>query len=113
MSGRIYPNRTETDRQNVIEAGCVVGETWTETVTEPGITRTRQVTAGPWKVERTDCFCCSCGEEGGSDPHCRNHGWVGERPCETHNMPGTLDDEGKMPASVQKVRRDHAAEMRW
>lgn len=78
--------------------------TWTETWNEPGITRTRVVTAPAWTEDRTDCFCCSCSEFGNSDPYCRNHGFAGERPCETHNMPGTPDDDGVMPESVQAYR---------
>jgi hypothetical protein len=55
---------------------------------EPGIKRLQV-----WQLiceieERTDCFCCSCGD-GGMDPACRNHGWAAERPCGLHDMPGT------------------------
>jgi hypothetical protein len=73
---------------------------------------------------RHDCFCCSCTWPHGGwglptrDPHCRNHGWVGRRPCEEHKMNGTAygpEDVGDvpmdwggatsiMPDSVQKER---------
>lgn len=66
---------------------------------------------------RTDCFCCSCGDREGSDPACRNHGWAAKRPCEVHEMPGTVWDDASlpgegpdpwantMPESVQEIRR--------
>lgn len=52
----------------------------------------------------SECFCCSCGDRDreGSDPFCRNHGWAGERPCEKHGSPGKVDDDGKMPSSVEE-----------
>jgi hypothetical protein len=54
---------------------------------------------------RDNCYCCSCGEREGSDPHCRNHGWAGQRSCELHEMPGSPNDEGNIPQSVQAERR--------
>lgn len=67
----------------------------------------------------TECFCCSCGDYG-SDPACRNHGFAATRPCEEHNMPGSVWDDfyvdgvldkssGTMPESVQEVRRQREA----
>lgn len=80
------------------------GSSWTETFEEPGLSGTRIVAAGDWVLTRTDCFCCSCPESGSSDPYCRNHGFAGERPCETHNLPGSPADERDMPDSVQARR---------
>ena len=78
---------------------------------------------------RTNCFCCTCGDREGSDVACRNHGWAAQRPCEKHEMPGqawgeemcvnlylhnTLKNKNhistcwmdKMPESVQKFTKD-------
>jgi hypothetical protein len=55
---------------------------------------------------RTNCFCCSCDDQVGSDVYCRNHGFAGERPCELHGMPGVENDDGVMPKSVQAFARD-------
>jgi hypothetical protein len=76
---------------------------WVERQDCVGYVRERTVTATEWvEVERTDCHCCSCSVDGFAvDPHCRNHGYYGERPCELHNMPGTAGDDGIMPDSVQ------------
>jgi hypothetical protein len=57
---------------------------------------------------RTDCFCCTCGDRAGSDPACRNHGYAGRRPCDIHNLPGQeWDDEmvpgGGMPEPVSVI----------
>lgn len=98
----VYERRSTRD--NILREDGT--ETWVEESHWPGVTMTREVTAGPWTEERTDCFCCSCYEDNygtheGSDPHCRNHGWAGRRPCKDHNMPGTADDDGDMPISVQ------------
>lgn len=87
-------------------------QTWTEYQHWPGHTNSRIVTATKWQeVERTNCFCCSCGEREGSDPACRNHGWAANRPCETHKLPGQAWGEeagpeldGTMPLSVQAER---------
>lgn len=54
--------------------------------------------------QRDNCFCCSCPEDVGADPYCRNHGWIGTRPCEEHKMEGQATEEGEMPLSVQKKR---------
>lgn len=79
---------------------------WTETRTDPGVVWARTVTASDWKlVERTNCYCCSCGDYGSSDPYCRNHGFAGTRPCETHELPGSADEDGVMPDSVQTEQR--------
>lgn len=73
---------------------------------EPGLTTKLHFTRETVLETRDDCFCCSCGDQEGSDRSCRNHGndLVGRRPCEVHNMPGSADDEGRMPDSVQKAR---------
>lgn len=65
---------------------------------------------------RTNCYCCSCPDEGPTDMACRNHGFAASRPCEYHNMPGqTWGEEmmgttsyGTMPLSVQAVRAQRA-----
>lgn len=79
-----------------------------EEVRTPGLVRRRELTAGEWTEERSDCFCCTCAHDGqAADPNCRNHGWWGKRPCEDHSMPGATEPETDvMPASVQ-VRRRH------
>jgi len=51
--------------------------------------------------DRKDCYCCSCGDTP-DDPFCRNHGFAGTRPCDKHQMPGTPDEDGNMPESVQR-----------
>lgn len=67
--------------------------------------------------ERTNCFCCSCGDRL-NDPACRNHGFAGRRPCLEHDMPGSpwdddmiygpgekpADYKPEMPESVQWMR---------
>lgn len=105
----IYPEDTKGPVIRDEERGL---ETWTEYRTWPGFVQTRELQATLWKeTERTDCFCCSCGDREGSDPACRNHGWAAQRPCEAHNMPGQAwepepgETEGKMPESVQEVLR--------
>lgn len=92
-------------------------QTWTEYQEWPGYKKSRTVTATLWEeCERTDCYCCSCGDREGSDVACRNHGWAATRPCETHNMPGQTwgeeagELEGKMPATVQQARALRASE---
>ena len=94
----VYPTYRDVDKHRTDDGG----ETWTTRRELPGVVYTRQVTAGPWVLaERTNCFCCSCGDSPGSDPYCRNHGWAGQRPCDRHNMPGQANEEGIMPDSVQ------------
>lgn len=83
-------------------------ESWTEKRKDPEGTYSRKVTAKPWKFERTQCFCCSCEDTGRSDPHCRNHGFDGTRPCEVHEMPGGMTDTGVMPESVQEHNASRA-----
>lgn len=82
-----------------------------EVVSEPGVTWRRTLTPSDWVEERTDCFCCSCGE--GSDPACRNHGFAAQRPCDIHNLPGSEWDDfgiegdtlvGTMPEPVSVAR---------
>lgn len=72
----------------------------------PGFTRVRVFEKVAEFEFRDDCFCCSCGERVGSDPHCRNHGFAGRRPCQVHGMPGYADDDGRMPAPVQEYLTD-------
>lgn len=77
--------------------------TWTEYQRLPGIVRSRTITATEWKDhERTDCYCCSCGDYG-SDPYCRNHGFAGTRRCDVHRMPGTGKDPEYLHDGVYKV----------
>lgn len=107
----LYPSR-ETGMVSRFPGGS---ETWVEQVNRfDGVIRYRRVYAGPWmEGERTNCYCCSCGEREGSDMACRNHGTGhAERACEAHGMPGSAwdfgDDDpsnGIMPASVQEYRR--------
>lgn len=103
----IYPNRRTEDHQ----PSSFGGESWVEVETEPGIVRKRYVYAHQWVEKRTDCYCCSCGDEAGLDPACRNHGFAAKRPCEVHGMPGSLWDDdlpgsgGTMPESVQAHNR--------
>jgi hypothetical protein len=56
----------------------------------------------------TACFCCSCTTVllYDVDPHCRDHGFDGSRPCEKHNSRGELGCNGHMPASIERYRRD-------
>jgi hypothetical protein len=88
--------------------------TWIERIQYVGYAIERTVTASEWtEVDRTDCYCCSCpeGEFGtliGKDSCCRNHGWDGERPCEEHNLLGSVDSDGVMPATVQATRASYA-----
>jgi hypothetical protein len=81
------------------------------TTTEPGLTVTEEFFRSSRVELRTDCYCCSCPEFGG-DPYCRDHGFAGERPCAEHEMPGTPDEAGVMPVSVQmeRKRRDRRAD---
>lgn len=102
----IYPTHSIVSKQTNPDGS----QTWLETKTTPGLVQARWVTAAPWHVEaRTNCYCCSCPDEGGQDPYCRNHGFAGTRPCEEHNMPGQ-EAEGPngenlgMPTSVQQAR---------
>lgn len=79
-------------RRREVELLTSGGEKWIEVDDQPGVNRTRIVIAEPWVEERTDCFCCSCELDSLSrDPYCRNHGWVGRRPCEAHKMAGSAD----------------------
>lgn len=91
---------TITDRQRYADGT----ESWTETTHSTEGDSVRLITASASILTRTNCFCCSCTDTGASDPYCRNHGFAGERPCEDHKMPGQVDEEGRMPASVQSQR---------
>lgn len=65
----------------------------------------------PFYRRTNQCRCCSCDNRGAvhyTDPHCRLHGFAGERPCEEHHSPGVAFEE-KMPASVQKERVKNGA----
>lgn len=77
----------------------------TVTISEPGLEWTATIPAEAWTEKRDNCFCCSCGDNEGSDSACRNHGHAGTRPCELHNMPGSpWEDSDEMPISVQQER---------
>lgn len=54
---------------------------------------------------RTNCYCCSCDDDPGVDPYCRNHGWAGTRRCDKHGIAGddTDDDGDPITESVQEV----------
>ena len=83
----VYESYTKSRPVRDPETGL---DTWTEFQHWPGYVNSRQVTATPWvEHERTTCFCCSCGDRENSDVYCRNHGFVGERRCDVHHMPGT------------------------
>jgi len=80
------------------------GDSLIVTTTEPGLVREETFVLASAMEERTECFCCSCGDRG-ADAACRNHGFMGTRPCEVHNMPGVAwEDTGEMPESVQAAR---------
>lgn len=86
-------------------------ETWEEVTELPGVKTIRNITAGVRREERTDCFCCTCGDDALSDAACRNHGYYGKRPCDIHNMPGQVWDqepgdtsEPVMPMPVKEYR---------
>lgn len=104
----IYPTTKIEDRAKHADGT----ETWTEVYNDfSGVIRRRQVTAAVWIEDPRDtCFCCSC-SEWGTDPHCRNHGFDGQRPCEQHNMPGAPGLAGKMPHSVQAERAHNHQEV--
>jgi hypothetical protein len=91
----IYPNE---------EYKFIAPDTLQRTYSTPGYVKTETFKLVRTDELRTDCYCCSCGDDGGVDPYCRNHGWAGSRPCEVHNMPGVVDDDNEMPESVQKKR---------
>lgn len=83
------------------------GQTWWE-LSDPGYgqKRRRLIVAQPWSLDpRTTCYCCSCPEGLGRDVDCRNHGFDGVRPCETHGMAGEPGDDGAVPVSVEAKRR--------
>lgn len=86
--------------------------TWTEIREGFGKIERRHVTATSWvETSRTNCWCCSCEVMDSdlgtvrTDAACRTHGWWGRRPCEEHGMPGEINPEGEMPATVQERRR--------
>lgn len=70
----------------------------------------RVVWESKWQPkEQWDCFCCTCDYDY-HDAACRNHGFYGKRPCETHNTSGYPgEDSDKMPDSVQVYRAKEAA----
>lgn len=105
-NGSLSTRTTHTE----IQRNASGSESWVEVDnTRAGVVKTRTVTATPWEVVITHCFCCSC-DDHNPDPYCRNHGFAGERPCEEHNMPGSVDENGTMPDSVQVVRRRQLAD---
>lgn len=86
-------------------------ETWEEVSSTPGLKIIRDITASAPREERTDCFCCTCGDYELNDAGCRNHGFYGKRPCDIHNMPGQAWDqepgdtsEPVMPMPVREYR---------
>lgn len=119
----IYPVRTKSSERAMSAADAMeytaLVTVWTETVSEPGIKRTRKVFAADWVEERTDCYCCTCDANDQisgslSDAACRNHGFAGRRPCDIHNLPGEpwditmFEDDpraGTMPMAVNEYRK--------
>ena len=102
----LYPQHTTEPRDTSY------AREWTETRDCYGYKLQRKITATEWvEVERTDCYCCSCRDNGYggtvNDPYCRNHGWYGERPCEKHSMPGTPGEDGVIPDGVDTIWRRH------
>lgn len=59
----------------------------------------------------TDCYCCTCQYDAlydhltVVDPDCRNHGFDGQRPCETHHCSGKPGLANVMPLSVEAYRK--------
>jgi hypothetical protein len=97
----IYPQTTWTTSSD---------QTVTRTVTEPGVERVTVYEPIMVIVKRDDCYCCSCDDDFPSmhDPYCRNHGFMGKRRCDVHEMPGDeFDDNGAPLASVQEHRRSY------
>lgn len=94
----IYPVTSISGRKKYADGT----ESWTEEVKTPDLIRRRTVTASAFTEERITCFCCSCDTDELSDPYCRNHGFAGARPCESHGMPGEPNEDGVMPLSVEK-----------
>lgn len=86
------------------------GNTLLVKISLPGIETVTVYQAVAVIENRTNCYCCTCPEVGGSDIHCRNHGFVGERPCDIHDMPGAVDEDDKMPASVKTIRAQQEKE---
>jgi hypothetical protein len=76
----------------------------------PGISHVKVYQLVAEIENRTDCFCCTCGDREGSDPACRNHGWAAQRPCDIHGFPGQPwdDDESEMPEPVTVYRERHS-----
>jgi hypothetical protein len=79
-------------RRRSVELMTDGSEKWLEVIKEPGLERTRVVVALPWVDNREDCYCCSCFNNS-IDPYCRNHGHLGRRSCDTHQMPGSEDTD--------------------
>lgn len=96
----IYPEvRIEIDNHR---------QTLTRTVHTPGLDQVFVYQLVARLEDRTDCYCCSCGEYVGTDSACRNHGWYARRPCDIHDMPGEAwEDSDTMPASVSQSRADN------
>ena len=98
----IYPDERYQKQRN----GNLV-----HTVNTPGLLVTTVYVPVVTIESRDNCYCCSCFEADDQgtqrDPYCRNHGWMGERPCEDHDMPGTVDEDMEALVSVQAKRRSH------
>lgn len=99
----IYPDTRWENLSTHGSGPCAV----TKTVTQPGLTHITVYVPVAVIEHRDDCFCCSCSSGNGGDPYCRNHGWVGRRPCEHHGMPGQADEDGYMAESVETKRASH------
>lgn len=75
---------------------------WLETKEVAGRIEERTCTATKWEpVERTNCWCCSCGVLGRADASCREHGFWGRRPCTVHGLDGEPSPEGVIPRSIE------------
>lgn len=83
----VFNRRSRTWKGMFKKADDPAAQICFEEWSEPGLKRFKVYELICVFEERTDCYCCSCGD-GGHDAACRNHGWAGRRPCELHNMPG-------------------------
>lgn len=83
----------------------------THTTKEPGLETVETFVLVEVVTRRDDCFCCSCVDDGPSDPYCRNHGFAGRRACEIHHTPEEIDHSGdyEPPGPLETVQayRDH------
>lgn len=108
----VYPAITYLDVNTgrpIPEASLPHTGAWYEEYYDYAVRRYRLVTAEVFAEVRETCFCCTCGDREGSDPYCRNHGWMGERSCEEHGQIGTARTEGGGPvATVQQYRQNRS-----